>query len=71
MTIAVDMGRKATKTNKQNNRYARSIQYISFMNQKKHANRLNYSYFMSPTYEYEYTFTQLLPLEYNDMAIAE
>ena len=49
--------------------YARDIQYITFMDQWKHASRLNYSYFLNPTYKQ--TLTQLLQIKYNDMAIAE
>ena len=49
--------------------YARDNQYITFMNQWKHASRLNYSYFLNPTYKQ--TLTQLLQIKYNDMAIAE
>ena len=50
-------------------RYAQDIQYITFMNQGKYASRLDYSYFLNPTYKQ--TLTQLLQIKYNDMAIAE
>ena len=40
-----------------------------FMNQKKRDSELFYSYFPNPTYEY--ALKQTLPIQHNDMVIAE
>ena len=51
------------------NRCPRDIQCSSLMDQYKHASRLDYAYYLNPTYEY--TLTQLLPIKHNDMVNAE